>query len=121
MPAVTPITIFDYIQAISEATGSDRSAERDEPLSRCEICQVALTLSSAYPARFGIVRCRQCIGDDGFATVLELEEFHATGTIGCPGCGTPVLPAAASPDGASCRYQCSACGATARFSIRNPA
>jgi hypothetical protein len=77
---------------------------------------VPLTVGSAYPARFGTVRCRQCIGGDGFATALALENFRVTGTLPCPGCGHPIQPAAISPDHTYTSH-CPACGTTARYSM----
>jgi hypothetical protein len=122
MPGRSSITILDYKQAISEVTGSgDVSLDSDEMLpDGCEICQMPLTIGRAYPARFGTWGCRQCIGDDGFATAHELHEFRTTGVVGCFECGAPMLTADVSPDLLSCRYQCSACGASARFNIRMP-
>jgi predicted RNA-binding Zn-ribbon protein involved in translation (DUF1610 family) len=87
----------------------------------CEICQAPLTIGSAYPARFGTWRCGQCIGDDGFASASELEEFRATGIIGCPQCGTRMPVAEISSNRRSCQYKCPSCRATARFTIRVPA
>jgi len=123
MPARSSITILDYAHAVSQANGSgDASFDPDQVMSHgCEICRAALTIGTAYPARFGIVRCGQCIGDDGFATALELEEFRATGITPCPGCGAQMSPAAVSTDRLSYQYQCPACGATAQFTIRRPA
>jgi hypothetical protein len=121
-PPIGPITVLGYIQAIRQATGSpDRTADPDEPLSSCEICQIPLTVSSAYPAQFGLVRCRQCIGEDGFASAYALEDFRTTGTLSCSGCGHPNQPARVSPDHKSCTYECPACGTTAKFTMRTVA
>jgi hypothetical protein len=115
--------MLDYARAVFQANGSgDVSFNPDEVLSHtCEICQAPLTISSAYPARFGLLRCSQCIGDDGFAAALELEEFRATAITSCSQCGTRISPAEVSPDGKSYRYQCPECGATAQFTLRVPA
>jgi hypothetical protein len=123
MPGTSPITILDYARAVSQANGSGEvSFDPDDVLSHgCEICQAPLTIGSAYPARFGLLRCSQCIGDDGFVTAVELEEFRATGIISCPQCGTRMPVAEISPDGRSCWYKCPACRATAQFTIRVPA
>ena len=123
MPARSFITIFDYTQELSRLADFSRAPlAPDEPFPRgCEICQAPLTVSCAYPARFGTVRCRQCISDDGFATGSELEEFRATGIISCRDCGTRTPPAAVSTDRLSYQYQCPACGATAQFTLRVPA
>jgi hypothetical protein len=118
--APAPITVLDYIQAIWLAAGSgDRTADPHEPLSHCQTCQVPLTVSSAYPARFGTVRCGQCIGDDGFATAQALENFRVTGTLPCSGCGHPIQSARTSPDDTSriYIYHCPACGTTARYTM----
>jgi hypothetical protein len=123
MPGNSFITIFDYNREVSQLTGhGDASFDPDEQLSHgCEICQVPLTIASAYIARFGTWRCGQCIGDDGFTTAQELEEFQATGITSCPDCGAPMPPGEVAADRLSCWYQCPACGNTARFSIRLPA
>jgi hypothetical protein len=122
MPAISPITILDYKQAISRDTGrGDGSFDPDEVLPHgCEICQTPLTIDRAYPARFGTSRCRQCIGADGFATAMALDDFRNTGIVDCPECSIPMLPAEISLDLLSCKYQCTACGASVRFTTRLP-
>jgi hypothetical protein len=123
MPARSFITVFDYTQEPSRLAGfSHAPLAPDEPFPvGCEICQAPLTVSCAYPARFGTVRCGHCISDDGFTTALELDEFRATGITPCPDCGAPMPPGDVAPDRLSCRYQCPACGTAARFTIRLPA
>jgi hypothetical protein len=121
MPVSSPITILDHIRAIAQEMGSRHvSLDPDKAAPHgCEICQVPLTIGRAYLARFGTWRCGQCIGNDGFATAMELDEFRTTGITGCPQCGAPMPPPAdISRDLRSYRYQCPACGATAQFSNR---
>jgi hypothetical protein len=75
---VPPITIFDYVCAVT----GDKPVYTDEDhwnagvgiLGLCEICCMLIVSLNAYPARSGCCRCADCIGDDGFATV---EQFAA--------------------------------------------
>jgi hypothetical protein len=112
----TPITLADYITALSHATGRQPGPVSDKPLpGGCERCHATITRHTAYFARFGLPRCRDCIGNDGFATALDLDLFRQTGELPCSGCGQPVQPVRISPDGTSCTYRCHACGTTARY------
>ena len=114
-----PITVFDYMSALA------RTIRRPIHPSRlcdgllpggCERCHATITSHDAYFAAFGTVRCRTCIGNDGFATVADLELFRRTATLPCSGCGLPVQPAEVSPDGSFYTYHCPTCGSTAHFS-----
>jgi hypothetical protein len=116
MPHPAPITHADYIAALDTDTGKPPRAISDDPLpGGCQRCHATITSRTAYPARFALPRCRDCIGGDGFATAYDLDLFRQTGDLPCPGCGLPLRPARISPDGTSCSYHCPACGTTARY------
>jgi hypothetical protein len=83
MTRPTPITLFDYISALSR-TGANLLVLADTPVpGGCDQCHAALTPRNAYFARFGVVRCPGCIGDDGFASIADLELFRQTGILRC--------------------------------------
>jgi hypothetical protein len=112
----TPITLFDYISTLASARGQQPGPVSDDPLpGGCERCHATITSYNAYFARFGLPRCRNCIGDDGFATALDLDLFRQTGELPCSGCGQSIQPAEISPDGTSCTYHCHTCGTTAHY------
>jgi len=111
-----PITLSDYISELASSSGSHLDPGHDASIpGGCERCHTAITSHNAYFARFGTLRCADCIDDDGFATVADLELFRQTGTLPCSGCGHPVQPSQVSPDGLSRIYQCRACGTSAHF------
>jgi hypothetical protein len=112
-----PITLFDYICALASTTEPHHGPSCDAAVpGGCERCHAALTSHTAYFARFGLVRCPDCIGNDGFATVADLELFRQTATLRCSGCSQLIPPARISPDG-TYTYYCRACGTIARFSM----
>ena len=116
MPHSVPITLFDYMTALAHATGQPPGPVSDDPLTGgCERCHATVTSQTAYFARFGLLRCRDCIGDDGFATVYDLDLFRQTGELLCQGCGQLIPPARISPDGTSCTHHCPACGTIAHY------
>ena len=116
MQHLTPITLFDYMTALAHATGRQPGPASDDALpGGCERCHATITSYTAYFARFGLPRCRTCIGEDGFATVFELDLFRQTGELPCSGCGQPAPPAEISPDGTSCTYHYPGCGTTAPY------
>ena len=110
------ITLLDYLSELTSASGTDFGPICDVPVPvGCERCHAAITSHNAYFARFGTLRCANCIGDDGFATALELDLFRQTGELPCSGCGQPAPPAEISPDGTSCTYHYPGCGTTAPY------
>jgi hypothetical protein len=116
-----PLTLFDYMFTLASSQGSLPGPGRDAPVTDgCERCHTAITSHNAYFARFGTLRCRDCIGNDGFATVADLELFRQTGTLPCSVCGHPGAPDEVSPDGASCTYHCRSCGTIAHFTTTAP-
>jgi hypothetical protein len=118
MPRPAPITLADYIAALHRDAGEPLRPVSDDLLtSGCERCHATITSSTAYFARFGLFRCRGCIGDDGFATVYDLDRFRQTAELPCSGCGQHDQPVWISPDGTSCCYRCPACGTTARYTM----
>jgi hypothetical protein len=87
-PLMRPITLFDYMSALASGQDIHPSSRCDALLSSgCEQCHAVITSHNAYFARFGTLRCAHCIGDDGFATVADLELFRQTATLPCSGCG----------------------------------
>jgi hypothetical protein len=114
-----PVTLSDYLSALAaSASESHPGRGRDAAIpGGCERCHTAITSHTAHFARFGTLRCADCIGDDGFATVADLELFRRTGTLPCSGCGQLAQPSQVSPDGLSATYQCRACGTSAHFTI----
>ena len=122
MPHPAPITLADYISALDNDTGKTPRPIGDDPLSGgCQRCHSTITSRTAYFARFGLFRCLDCIGDDGFATVYDLDLFRETGELSCSGCGQPVRPTEISPDGISCSYHCLTCGTTVRYTLNQQA
>jgi hypothetical protein len=112
------ITLLDYLSERTSPSGTGSGPVCDVPVpGGSERCHTAITSHNAYFARFGTLRCADCIGDDGFATVADLELFGQTGTLPCSGCGHPVQPSNVSPDGISSTYQCPACDTTVRFTL----
>jgi hypothetical protein len=113
-----PITLLDYMSALSSSHKIHVGSGWNAVVTRgCERCHTAITPHDAYFARFGLLRCRDCIGTDGFATIADLELFRQTATLPCNGCGQPAPPAEISPDGGSCTYHCRSCGTTARYTM----
>jgi hypothetical protein len=118
MTPPAPITLFGYIAALTIPGPVHPGPACDALIpGGCERCHAAITSHNAYSARFGTVRCRTCIGTDGFATAADLELFRQTGTLPCSGCGQPAPPSQISPDGSSYTYHCHTCGTTARYTM----
>jgi hypothetical protein len=118
----TPITIFDHLTALAKSRRIHPGSGCDAPITGgCGRCHAAITSHDAYYARFAMARCRDCIGNDGFATVDELELFADTETLPCNGCGQPAPPAEESPDGYSFTYHCRSCGTTAHYTMQTVA
>ena len=75
----TPITILDYVK--SQVGDKDSYSAEDfhragaDIMGGCEGCAATLAGYNAYPSRSGYWRCADCIGNTGFATVAEFENF----------------------------------------------
>jgi hypothetical protein len=41
----------------------------------CQVCQASIACYNAYPSKTNFLLCRSCIGDLGFATTDEFEEW----------------------------------------------
>jgi hypothetical protein len=41
----------------------------------CQVCHASIACFNAYPSKSNYLRCRSCIGDLGFATTDEFEEW----------------------------------------------
>ena len=41
----------------------------------CQLCHASIACYNAYPSKTNYLRCRACIGDLGFATTGEFEEW----------------------------------------------
>jgi hypothetical protein len=122
MPHPAPITLADYISALDKDTGKTSRPVSDDPLpDGCQRCHATITSGTAYFARFGLLRCRTCIGDDGFATAYDLDLFRQTGELSCAGCGQPVVPSKKSSDGTSASYHCLTCGTIVRYTLNRQA
>lgn len=73
-----PITIIQLARfrgAKESADGSINGAEFYRVglpiLGGCLICEATIAAYNAYPSKSGYLKCRNCIGDDGYATVEE--------------------------------------------------
>jgi hypothetical protein len=112
------ITVADYFAELTNHGGIDVGPVGDDLLPGiCEQCRTAITCSTAYPARFGTLRCADCIGQDGFVTIDDLVLFARTGTLPCTRCHHPVQAPPKASDGITRTYQCPACGTTDRYTL----
>jgi predicted RNA-binding Zn-ribbon protein involved in translation (DUF1610 family) len=112
------ITVFDYMSALDSTSQPHLRPLCETPVpGGCQRCHATITPHDAHFVRFGLVCCSDCIGNDGFATVADLERFRQTATLPCPGCGHLLHRSHVSPDGTSHHYRCPACGTTARYTL----
>jgi hypothetical protein len=78
-----PVTILDCAVArgakADEESGSftmgDIEAVGLPFFGGCERCHASIACYNAYPSRTNYLRCRSCIGDLGFASTDEFEEW----------------------------------------------
>lgn len=75
-----PITVYDLALArgaveVNGALSGDEFARLNLPmLGGCIVCYAAIAAYNACPSRSGYLKCASgCIGDDGYATVAELD------------------------------------------------
>jgi hypothetical protein len=76
------ITVLDVALAWGakqDDDGSINGAEFDRvglPLfGGCQCCHASIAAYNAYPSQSGFLRCEDCIGDMGFNTVKEFENW----------------------------------------------
>lgn len=51
-------------------TGADYIEAQLPMLGGCECCHASIAGYNAYPAQSGFIRCADCIGDDGYPTLV---------------------------------------------------
>ena len=70
-----PITVLDLAKyrGATEVNGAINGAEFERVglpfFGGCEACEASIAAYNAYPSTSGYLRCRDCIGDDGYPTV----------------------------------------------------
>jgi hypothetical protein len=120
-----PISILDYVKSKTgdkeTYTAEDFSSNGVTMLGGCETCGVTIAAYNAYPSKSGYWRCADCIGDHGFTTLTEFEEFAAhaiaerLSIFKCLYCGeadnTASIPVL-TEDGIQDLYLCGECGET---------
>jgi len=84
-----PITILDYVKSVvgdkDLYTAEDCLISGVDILGGCQGCHATLGCYNAYPSTSGYWRCADCIGDDGYATIVDFTaSMPATA---CPSCG----------------------------------
>jgi hypothetical protein len=71
-----PITISqlaDFILGKPAETGQDFQDLGLPMLGGCEVCHASIACYNACPSKTGYLRCRQCIGNLGYATLEEAK------------------------------------------------
>ncbi len=85
-----PITILEYVKSVvgdkDLYTAEDCLVSGVDVLGGCEVCEATIACYNAYPSRTGFWRCADCIGDIGFATVIDFTDSLSI-TQACPSCG----------------------------------
>ena len=76
-----PITIMQVFEhRTGKNSGSYTLGEFDDAglpmFGGCQVCQESLAAYNAYPSKTGFLRCRACVGDKGFKSVQEFEDFE---------------------------------------------
>lgn len=77
-----PVTVLDVALArgAHEVDGTINGAEFERvglPIfGGCQGCGATIAAYNAYPSRTGYLRCRQCIGELGFATAEAFEAYE---------------------------------------------
>jgi hypothetical protein len=78
---MTAITVFELAEhrGARSIDGAINGAEFERVglpiLGGCEGCYATIAAYNAYPSKSGFLRCDDCIGDAGFATVEEANAF----------------------------------------------
>jgi hypothetical protein len=71
-----PISILDA--AKSKGSENDPEAVGLPMFAGCQHCGASLAYYNSYPTKSGYISCRDCVGDTGFETVEEFDQFQAT-------------------------------------------
>lgn len=80
----TPVTILQLAEfriKREPSTGDDFAEAGLQIMGGCERCHASIAAYNACPSKSGNWRCDDCIGDDGFATVSEANEFIFGGVV----------------------------------------
>lgn len=79
---MTPITVLDVAIAHGakrDEKGCINGSEFDRlglPIcGGCEICSASIAAYNACPGRYGYLRCKACIAEDGFASVDAFDKW----------------------------------------------
>ncbi len=84
------ITILDYVRSVvgdkDFYTAEDCLASGVDIMGGCQGCHAVIGCYNAYPSTSGYWRCANCIGNDGFATVIDFTDSLSI-TQACPSCG----------------------------------
>jgi hypothetical protein len=83
-----PITILDYVKSVvgdkDFYTAEDCLISGVDIIGGCQTCAATIAAYNAYPSTSGYWRCAGCIGDTGFATIIDFTAHNAVTT--CPSC-----------------------------------
>ncbi len=78
----TPVTILDCAVARGAKPDEDGNFTMGDIeavglpfFGGCQVCHASVACYNAYPSKTNYLRCRSCIGDLGFATTDEFEEW----------------------------------------------
>lgn len=77
-----PITIIAAACAVlgrDASTGSDFEEAGLPMAGGCEKCAASVAAYNSCPSKSGKIRCLDCIGEDGFTTVLDWLQFELAG------------------------------------------
>jgi hypothetical protein len=73
------ITLLDVVRATvgkkASYTGNDFARAGVPMVGGCKGCGESLGGWNAYPSRSGYLCCKACLGDGGFETVKDFENF----------------------------------------------
>jgi hypothetical protein len=76
------VTILEVGRHLKPSLGDEFNAGEFEStglpfMGGCEICAATVACYNSYPSKSGFIRCRDCIGDEGFDTVKEFLDATA--------------------------------------------
>jgi hypothetical protein len=81
--AITILDVFEArrkakgISAFKSHTAAEFEAEGLAMFGGCSGCTESLAAYNGYPSQSGYWRCKGCLGDDGFQTVEEFDDWYA--------------------------------------------